>query len=93
MRYRVRQIEIVEYVLEADSEDEVRDFMQSHTSRELGAAYRDLDTIYSDEIVEKTVMPANFRYSDVIPMIPDEWPDYYQESYLPSEDDPDIPFN
>ncbi len=93
MRYRVRQIEIVEYVLEADSEDEVRDFMQSHTSRELRAVYPDLDTIYSDEILEKTVMPANFSYSDTIPMIPDEWPDYYQKSYLPDEDDPDIPFN
>ncbi|SES65771.1 hypothetical protein SAMN02910413_0321 [Pseudobutyrivibrio sp. C4] len=93
MRYKIRQVEVVEYVLEADNVDEVNEFIQCHTSRELRAVYPDLDTIYSAEILEKTVMPANFRYSDNIPMIPDEWPDYYQKSYLPDEDDPDIPFN
>ena len=33
-----------------------------------------------EQIIEKTVMPADFHVDDDIEEIHDEWPDYYEES-------------
>ncbi len=74
MRYRVRQTETVEYILEAANEEEAWDFVNVYTTRELRAVKPDIKTIYSDAIVEKTVMPADFNANDEIEMIPDDWP-------------------
>ncbi len=94
MRYKVRQTEVVEFILEADTYAEAEEFLMCYTNRELRAIKPDIETMYSSEIVEKTVMPADFNSEDEIPMIPDEFPEYYQkqpqeESYSLNE----LPFN
>ncbi|SFN92896.1 hypothetical protein SAMN05216351_1029 [Pseudobutyrivibrio sp. JW11] len=79
MRYKVRQTETVEYILEATNEEEAMDFLMTYTNRELRAANHNIDTIFKEEIIEKTVMPADFHVDDEIEEILDEWPDYYEE--------------
>ena len=79
MRYKVIQTETVEYVLEAVNEEEARDFINSYTTRELRAVKPDIKTTYSESIVEKTVMPADFNVDDDIEMILDDWPGYYKD--------------
>lgn len=79
MRYKVTQTETVEYVLEAATEDEARDFISVYTTRELRAVNPKIITTYSVSIVEKTVMPADFNVDDDIEMIPDDWPGYYKD--------------
>lgn len=93
MRYKVKQTETIEYVLEAANE-EAMEFLLTYTNRELRAANHNIDTIFEEEIVEKTVMPADFHVDDNIEEIYDEWPDYFEDS---AEDDFDfvngIPIN
>ena len=80
MRYKVRQTETIEYVLEAANEEEAYDFLLTYTNRELRAANHNIDTFFEEQIIEKTVMPADFHVDDDIEEILDEWPDYYEES-------------
>ena len=75
MRYKVAQTETIEYVLEAANEEEAWEFLQSNTTRELRACKHDIKTHYSADIVEKTVMPADFHYDDDIPEILDDIPE------------------
>ena len=53
MRYKVKQTEIIEYVLEAANEEEAMEFLLTYTNRELRAANHNIDTIFEEEIVEK----------------------------------------
>ena len=94
MRYKVRQTETVEYVLEAANEEEAREFLMTYTNKELRAANHNIDTFFEEQIIEKTVMPADFHVDDEIEEIHDEWPDYYEES-VDGEFDfaEDIPLN
>ena len=67
---------------------------RSHTNRELRAANHNIDTIFNEEIVEKTVMPADFHVDDEIEEIHDEWPDFYEKSDESDYDSiNDIPLN
>ena len=66
--------------MEAVNEEEAREFLMTYTNRELRAANHNIDTTFEEQIIEKTVMPADFNVDDDIEEIHDEWPDYYKES-------------
>ena len=74
MRYKVTQAETIEYVIEAENEEQVYEFLRCHTTREIRALKRDVKTSYGEAIVEKTVMPADFHHDDDIPEIFDDAP-------------------
>ena len=94
MRYKVRQTETVEYVIEAANEEEAREFLMTYTNRELRAANHNINTFFEEQIVEKTVMPADFHVDDDIAEIHDEWPDFYEEyEDKKYEDLLEVPFN
>ena len=75
MRYIVTQTETIKYVLEADNEEQVHEFLKSNTTRELRALKHNIKTSYTDAIIEKTLLPADFHCDDDIPVIFDDIPE------------------
>ncbi|GEM_PF-5325413 len=76
MRYKIRQTETVEYVLDAPNEEDALEFTRTCTTRELRAIKKDITTIYEEATIEKTILPADFNYDDHIEEIHDDWPGY-----------------
>lgn len=70
MRYKVKMSESLEFVVEGKSEEEIHDFMREHTIEEVRATNGDLKVNYDEEILEKTVMPAEIDINNVPEIYP-----------------------
>ena len=70
MRYKVKMSESLEFVVEGKNENEINDFMREHTIEEVRATNGDLHINYTEEIIEKTVMPADVDINNVPEIYP-----------------------
>lgn len=72
MRYRVKTVETLEFVIESNNADEVIEWLKCNTIREIRSANPNLSPEYDQMIIEKTVMPADLSTDICIEDIPDE---------------------
>lgn len=76
MRYRVKTVESLEFVIEGNNADEVIEWLKCNTIREIRTANPKLNTEFDQMIIEKTVMPADLSTDICIEDIPDDdWND------------------
>lgn len=72
MRYRVKMSESIEFVIEGGSKEDVLDWLRGNTIREVRVINSSIRKKYNEEIVEKTVFPADVTIEDWCEDILDE---------------------
>ena len=72
MRYRVKQIESVEFVIEGKNENEIKEWLSCNTIKEIRTINNQINPLYKSEIIEKTVYPADITVDDYCEDILDE---------------------
>lgn len=66
MRYRVKMHESIEFVIEGGSKEEVLDWLRGNTIKEVRVINSNIKKEYNEEIVEKTVFPAEISIEDYV---------------------------
>jgi len=72
MRYRVKMSESIEFVIEGGSKEDVLDWLRGNTIKEVRVINSNIKKKYDEEIVEKTVFPADVTIEDWCEDILDE---------------------
>lgn len=72
MRYKVKMSESIEFVIEGGSKEDVLDWLRGNTIREVRVINSSIRKKYNEEIVEKTVFPADVTIEDWCEDILDE---------------------
>ena len=72
MRYKVRQIEYSEFVIEGKDEEEIKEWLRSNTIKEIQTINKNIVKHYSTEVICKTVFPADITVDDCCEDILDE---------------------
>ena len=72
MRYKVKQIEYSEFVIEGKDEEEIREWLRSNTIKEIQTINKNIVKHYSTEVIGKTVFPADITIDDFCEDIVDE---------------------
>lgn len=73
MRYKVKLTESLEFIIEGANEVKVRDWLRGNTIREVRAINHKLNPMYNEEILGKTVMPADVTTDDWCEDIIEDW--------------------
>lgn len=85
MRYKVKMTETIEYVIEGNNEQEVMDWMQDNTIREVRKINSSINVVYDEQIIEKTLFPSDITTDDFCEdIIDDDW-DNRDTSWLEEE--------
>lgn len=66
MRYRVKMHESIEFVIEGGSKEDVLDWLRGNTIKEVRVINSNIKKEYNEEIVEKTVFPAEISIEDYV---------------------------
>lgn len=66
MRYRVKMHESIEFVIEGGSKEDVLDWLRGNTIKEVRVINNNIKKEYNEEIVEKTVFPAEVSIEDYV---------------------------
>lgn len=72
MRYKVKQIEYSEFVIEGKDEEEIREWLRSNTIKEIQTINKNIVKHYSTKVIGKTVFPADITIDDFCEDIVDE---------------------
>lgn len=72
MRYKVKMSESIEFVIEGGSKEDVLDWLRGNTIKEVRVINSNIKKKYDEEIVEKTVFPADVTIEDWCEDILDE---------------------
>ena len=72
MRYKVKMSESIEFVIEGGSKEDVLEWLRGNTIREVRVINSNIKKKYNEEIVEKTVFPADVSIEDYIEDFPEE---------------------